>query len=168
MKGESRLIPGITPSTTRKGERGPQTCESMGNWLPCSPLVGPPEGRTVYGGKGSYGNFRPCLDVRFTKNVGCMIDRGARYKVYATIHTSQLSTPLRQEQRATRRFLEATPMKEVTFQRARESARGAVYESLSVRYRPRNIARPTAMRVGRAGPRSWWTHRLLQYVIAAA
>ena len=24
------------------------------------------------------------------------------------------------------------------------------------------------MRVGRAGPRSWWTHRLLQYVIAAA
>ena len=120
------------------------------------------------GSNGSYGNFRPCLDVRFTKNVGCMIDRGARYKVYATIHTSQLSTPLRQEQRATRRFLEATPMKEVTFQRARESARGAVSESLSVRYRPRAIARPTAKCVGRAGSRSWWTHRLLQYVIAAA
>ena len=53
----------------------------------------------------------PCLDVRlrFTKSFGCMIDSGARYKVYATIHTSQLSTPLRQEQRATRRFLEATP-----------------------------------------------------------
>ena len=59
-------------------------------------------------------------------------------------------------------------MKEVTFQRARGVARGALYESLSGRYRPRNIARPTAMRVGRAGPRSWWTHRLLQYVIAAA
>ena len=43
-----------------------------------------------------------------------------------------------------------------------------MYESLSGRYRPRNIARPTAMRVGRAGPRSLWTHRLLQYVIAAA
>ena len=40
-----------------------------------------------------YGNFHsPCLDVRFTKNFGCMINRGARYKVYATIHTSQLST----------------------------------------------------------------------------
>ena len=75
---------------------------------------------------GSSRNFRPCLDVRFTENRPCMIDRGARYKVYATIHTSQLSTPLRQEHRATRRFLEATPMKEVTFQRARESARGAV------------------------------------------
>ena len=37
------------------------------------------------------------------------------------------------ELRATRRFLEATPMKEVTFQHARESARGALYESLSGR-----------------------------------
>ena len=95
-----------------------------------------------------------------------MIDRGARYKVYATIHTSQLSTPLRQEQRATRRFLEATPMKEVTFQRAHESARGAVYESLSGRYRPRNIARPTPKRAGGAGARSWWTIWRRQYVIA--
>ena len=139
---------------------------SCGQLHRCSQTYGHRARRGTH--KGSYGNFRPCLDVRFTKNVGCMIDRGARYKVYATIHTSQLSTPLRQEQRATRRFLEATPMKEVTFQRAHESARGAVYESLSVRYRPRNIARPTAMRVGRAGPRSWWTQRLLQYVIAAA
>ena len=48
-------------------------------------------------GDGSYGNFSRRLDVRFTQNFGCMIDRGARYKVYATIHTSQLSTPLRQE-----------------------------------------------------------------------
>ena len=80
----------------------------------------------------------------------------------AIIHTSQLSTPLRQEHRATRRFLEATPMKEVTFQRAHGAARGAVSESRSVRNRPWNIARPTAVRVGRAGPRSWWTHRLLR------
>ena len=69
---------------------------------------------------------RPCQDVRFTKNFGCMIDRGARYKVYATIHTSQLSTPLRQEQRATRRFLERRPRRQALFQRARGSARGAL------------------------------------------
>ena len=82
---------------------------------------------------------------------------------------SQLSTPLRQEQRATRHLLEATPMKEVTFQRARGAARGpgAVrVESLLVRIRPWNIARPTPKRAGGAGARSWWTIWRRQYAIA--
>ena len=52
-----------------------------------------------------------------TINISHMTDTPIEYscssiqglQLYATIHTSQLSTPLRQEQRATRRFLEATP-----------------------------------------------------------
>ena len=44
-----------------------------------------------HSGNGSYGNFRPCQDVRFTKNGPCIIDKGARYKLYATIHISHSS-----------------------------------------------------------------------------
>ena len=65
-------------------------------------------------------------------------------------------------------FPRATPMSEVTFQRGRGGARGAVYESRSVRYRPRYIGRSTARRVGGAGSRSWWLHRRLRVENAAA
>jgi hypothetical protein len=30
---------------------------------------------------------RPCQDVRLSENVGCSVDRGARYKVYAATQT---------------------------------------------------------------------------------
>ena len=65
-------------------------------------------------------------------------------------------------------FPRATPMSEVTFQRGRGAARGAVYESRSIRYRPRYIGRSTARRVGGAGSRSWWLHRRLRVENAAA
>ena len=55
-------------------------------------------------GNGSDGKFRPCLD-RFIKIVCFMLDRGARYKVYAIANTSQVSTPHRRHPVTTCRFL---------------------------------------------------------------
>ena len=53
-----------------------------------------------------------------------------------------------------------------------QSAVGIDVRTQELHELPRAIARPTAKCVGRAGSRSWWTHprthRLLQYVIAAA
>jgi len=65
--------------------------------MPCA-TPAPPVLRTVYGprrpGKvnGSHSRNRPCQDVRFTKNGLCIIDREARYKVYAHTNTSRLFT----------------------------------------------------------------------------
>ena len=61
--------------------------------------------RFLAASNGRDGKNGPCRDVRFTKNLQDIIDRGARYKVYASIHTSQLSNPLRSEARATCCFL---------------------------------------------------------------
>ena len=39
-------------------------------------------------GKGCDGKDRPCQDVRFAKYFQHTVGRGARYKVYASIHSS--------------------------------------------------------------------------------
>ena len=86
-----------------------------------------------------------------------MINRGARYKVYATIHVSQLSCLNSSPSGATRHppfpcrdTVSHTDERGDFSARARSGTR-AVSESLSARYRPRDLARPAAIRVGRAG-----------------
>ena len=96
----------------------------------------------------SYGNFRPCPDVQFTKNLHCMIDRGARYKVYATIGTPHSSLNSSPSGATAPPAVCVCPLRggdtdergDFSHFSARGAARGVVSVSLSVRNRPWNIA----------------------------
>ena len=94
--------------------------------------------RTV--GNGSHSRNRPCQDVRFTKNGLCIIDRGARYKVYAQTNTSRLFTChwwLTVTRAACHSLASANDEEAHLVARADRGLRGAARESASVPYRPR-------------------------------
>ena len=68
--------------------------------------TGPPNNR------GSYGKNELAQDEGFSKNLDCTVDRGARYKVYATTNVSQTLTHHISDTRAGSRLLSSAQEQE--------------------------------------------------------